>query len=890
MEVELEVVGRHAMLFDDDATAAFVNSKDALIDWNSLSIDRFDVRNLLTNPPSSFRKLTVHGGGGGVSPDSHLEAELDLERYADLPSSSDELEIENEAAKTDASGYHFVPFSYGNSTDSSDQKYLNVAPDTSAFHPPFTVPESLLQNLPPTDKVHQIIARTALFVGENGGQSEIVLRVKQGDNPTFGFLMPHHHLHPYFRYLVDHPELLKADHDGKSQKENTNEDRTSGALSLLGSFYGTGEDEDVAAVPNQESNQVDSDETTAVAVMSKSHAVEKITGPESESGKDEIVSKVAHPSKVKVPSSSKNRSSSIKSVKANAVNREAGTLASTVSIMDKSKTSSLFPVSEVETLLVDPPAEVKRLVDRIVEIILKNGRDFEAVLIEQDKKHGRFPFLVPSNQYHPYYLKVLKKAQESRLSGKSFNTETEKNTASRKDSRISSSMGCGADDSALDCDKKEKFKMAATRGIKKPNLDIFSKTSLSGVSRGSSNEGGQASSFGSLQSSQNQTSGQKLIENQKSNVTIPVAKEIANTAARAAAGEADSSEAGMTKEQKLKAERLRRAKMFAAMIKSGVAPLGTEPQEASSVKPSSSDFPGSATEVTNGEVKDREGSCVLEEAETSKRIEMPVRNCSDDEIERKARKSRHYRSRIHDDSEGEEDEYLGKSGNDEEYDDPRHSRKKHRSRNSSRHHRDRSKDTHKHRKKHSLSRNRESQHRHNHDSTSSPYEDDRHNRYKYDSSSDDEHKGHKRKHKHDSSSDDEHKRRKRKHKHDSSSDEDEHRHRKHKHDNSSDEDEHRHRKRKQKHYRKEEDTHKRKSRKGERKSVREEIELEEGEIRTKSSDQSSSAIGDDASTEASVDVSKISYQDKAPSLPPPETTEVPDELRAKIRAMLLATM
>ncbi|XP_021758967.1 protein suppressor of white apricot-like isoform X3 [Chenopodium quinoa] len=848
--------------------------------------------------------------------------------------------IENEAAKTDASGYHFVPFSYENSTDSSDQKNLDVTTDTSVFHPPFTVPESLLQNLPPTDKVHHIIARTALFVGENGGQSEIVLRVKQGDNPTFGFLMPHHHLHPYFRYLVDHPELLKADRDSKSQRENTNEDQTIGALSLLGSFYGTGEDEDVAAVPNQESDQVDSDETTAVALMSKSHAVEKITGSESESGKDEIVSKVAHPSKVKVPSSSKNRSSSIKSVKANAVNKDSGTLASAGSIMDKSKTSSLFPVSEVETLLVDPPTEVKRLVDRIVEIILKNGRDFEAVLIEQDKKHGRFPFLVPSNQYHPYYLKVLKKVQESRLSGKSFNSETEKNTASRKDSHISSSVGCGSDDSALDCDKKEKFKMviskskkdahdhpsketqqhsgitvdaaaaaailqAATRGIKKPNLDIFSKTSLSGVSRGSSNEGGQASSFGSLQSSQNQSSGQKFIENQKSNVTIPVAKEIANTAARAAAGEADSSEAGMTKEQKLKAERLRRAKMFAAMIKSGVAPLGTEPQEASSVKPSSSDFPGSATEVANGEVKDREGSCVPGEAETSKRIEMPVRNSSDDEIGRKARKSRHYRSRIHDGSEGEEDEYLGKSGNDEEYDDPRHSRKKHRSHNSSRHHRDRSKDTHKHRKKHSLSRNRKSQHRHNHDRASSPYEDDRHNRYKYDSSSDYEQKGHKRKHKHDSSSDDEHKRHKRKYKHDSSSDEDEHRHRKqkhdsssdedehrhrkHKHDNSSDEDKHRHHKRKPKHYRKEEYTHKRKSRKGERKSLREEIELEEGEIRTKSSDQSSSAIGDDVSAEASVDVSKISYQDKAPSLPP-ETTEVPDELRAKIRAMLLATM
>lgn len=86
MEVELEVVGRHAVFFDDDATAAFVNSEDALIEWNSLFIDRFDVRNLLSNPPSSFRKLSSQGGS---LPDSHLESELDLERYADLPSSNE---------------------------------------------------------------------------------------------------------------------------------------------------------------------------------------------------------------------------------------------------------------------------------------------------------------------------------------------------------------------------------------------------------------------------------------------------------------------------------------------------------------------------------------------------------------------------------------------------------------------------------------------------------------------------------------------------------------------------------------------------------------------------------------------------------------------------------
>ncbi|KAL2944690.1 Splicing factor suppressor of white-apricot-like protein, partial [Bienertia sinuspersici] len=389
------------------------------------------------------------------------------------------LEIETEVARTDASGYHFVPFSYGNSAESCDQKNPDVVQDTSVFHPPFSVPESLLQNLmlgaewtssdlwlpfrgtlfpfdPPSEKVHQIIARTALFVGEHGGQSEIILRVKQGDNPTFGFLMPNHHLHPYFRYLVDHYELLKADHDGKPQ-EKTNEDQTGGALSLLGSVYGTGEDEDVAAVVDREAKQVDSDETSAVNDMSRSHQIKQITSPRNVVGKDKTDLKLH-----------------VRAVKKD----EDIVAASTGPVMDKSKASSLFPVPKVETLIVDPPSEIKRLVDRIVEIILKNGKDFEAVLIEQDKKHGRFPFLLPSNQYHQYYLKVLKKAQESRLNCKSFNTEKDvfpkqgmdKNT---KEGDISP-LGSEDHDYSLDCDKKEKFKMVIGK-LKKDTQDYPSK-------------------------------------------------------------------------------------------------------------------------------------------------------------------------------------------------------------------------------------------------------------------------------------------------------------------------------------------------------------------------------------------------------------------------------
>ncbi|KAK2991929.1 hypothetical protein RJ640_002903 [Escallonia rubra] len=48
---------------------------------------------------------------------------------------------------------------------------------------------------------------------------------------------------------------------------------------------------------------------------------------------------------------------------------------------------------------------------RDLQFVSENGKQFEAVLAEQDSAHGRFPFLLPFNQYHPYYLKALQNAQ-----------------------------------------------------------------------------------------------------------------------------------------------------------------------------------------------------------------------------------------------------------------------------------------------------------------------------------------------------------------------------------------------------------------------------------------------------------------------------------------------
>lgn len=138
--MDIEIVGRHALLFDDDATAAFVNSEDALVEWNSLLIDRYDVRHLLSTPPPSRRRRNPQ-----TSHSSNADAEIDYERYLDLPSPSEEQEAD--AKPEPVGGFNAVPFSYGNYEAFNDQKTAETESEFPGFHPPFPVPDSLVQNL-----------------------------------------------------------------------------------------------------------------------------------------------------------------------------------------------------------------------------------------------------------------------------------------------------------------------------------------------------------------------------------------------------------------------------------------------------------------------------------------------------------------------------------------------------------------------------------------------------------------------------------------------------------------------------------------------------------------------------------------------------------------------
>ncbi|KAL4198905.1 hypothetical protein AMTRI_Chr03g48410 [Amborella trichopoda] len=177
--VDLEVVGRHAFLFDDDSTSQFVDSSDALVPWNGdshLSIDRYDVRHLLSDLSSLRKKQKLPSS---KSPDAVSESDLDFERFRDLRK-SDDPEGGGRGAEMASGSYQAVPFSYGNTEASSDPRNSEERFGKSNFCPPFPMPETLVNHLfklskrsntaQPLDVDKKSVRETSRFKGANSAQ------------------------------------------------------------------------------------------------------------------------------------------------------------------------------------------------------------------------------------------------------------------------------------------------------------------------------------------------------------------------------------------------------------------------------------------------------------------------------------------------------------------------------------------------------------------------------------------------------------------------------------------------------------------------------------------------------------------------------------------------
>ncbi|KFK27111.1 hypothetical protein AALP_AA8G335800 [Arabis alpina] len=854
--MDLEIVGRHALFFDDDPMATFVNSPTALVDWNSLLIDRYDVRHLLSSPPPPRLKRRRP-----ISDDRDLESELDHERYFDLlaesPSPSlDENDKNDVSANTNADGFRAVPFSYGSTSDFSDQTNADME---SGFHPPFPVPDCLLQNLPPTEKLHQIIARTSSFVSKHGGQSEIVLRVKQGGNPTFGFLMPDHHLHPYFRFLVEHQELLIGKSCVEDKKEEGEKD--GGALSLLGSVYGTVEDEDTieesSAKDSKTNESAEGDDGVMVAdssVPDGSKRTARIATERDVASKSSLKSNDKASLVRKYPSVS-----SVNVVERKQINAEDHDTEKLLT-SDKLQSSAMPAQPKLEPQIVEPPIEMKKAIDKIVDFIQKNGKELEPTLAAQDVKYGMFPFLHPASLYHAYYRKVLQEAEELKSSDKGDITKMKEMKLEKMSTAVKDHEPAFGSVLPDDFAKKEKLKMvsdkpkieshkepfkpvepqmritvdvntaaailqAARRGIRNPQLGILSGKPLDETSFSLGNDGSNTSS---------KSTGQLI-------------------SGSAVASEADSSEAGLSKEQKLKAERLKRAKMFVAMIKPGAQPAQqAEPLRSLSVEPLDSRISG----LGSNAAKEREGSSIPFEAETKQADDGNIERRSKRNYRSKSERDEHYKM---DEEEEEEDEESSMEDVTEET----KTEKKHSSRNQH--------DKHKHKTRHS-SKDRYSRDKHKHESSS---DDDYHSRSRHRH----EHRKSSDRHELYNSSDNEREHRHRSNKHtkdvDYSKDKRSHHHRSRTHLDSSDDDHHRHHRHRSSRRKREDSSdvehgHRHRS----SKRMKKDKNTEEEETISKSDQSDLKAASED---------NNIPYSQNEP-------TQVSDELRAKIRAMLADTL
>lgn len=89
--LSLEIAGRHALLFEDESTAVFISSQDAILPWigdPNLVIDRFDARILLRDLTVLCRKKCAATSPAFDLSDGTQE-ELNVERYRDLLSTDD---------------------------------------------------------------------------------------------------------------------------------------------------------------------------------------------------------------------------------------------------------------------------------------------------------------------------------------------------------------------------------------------------------------------------------------------------------------------------------------------------------------------------------------------------------------------------------------------------------------------------------------------------------------------------------------------------------------------------------------------------------------------------------------------------------------------------------
>ncbi|GES78388.1 splicing factor, suppressor of white-apricot homolog isoform X1 [Rhizophagus clarus] len=289
------------------------------------------------------------------SDDVEQEKLCDEERWADLDSEFEDLYdlseeerdsyIEEKRKRKKMLEEDRV-YSYDYSDENlpyEEEETVIVSKSKSNYAPKYSAPNGMIT--PSDNRIDEIIERTAKFINSSTDpQMEIVIQAKQSNNPSFSFLNKDDPLYPYYR----HVRLLLQ----------------------TGLFAYGGNDDGEGSSSNEDNGENENDSSNDRSEGNKS------TDDYTEDEK-----------RVKLERTKAETS------KSNASNSSAHNTASRPS-------RHFGPV-------VVPPPDLKIIIDKMSAYVAKNGQSLEAKVREKHIDDPRFSFLLPWNEFHPYYKQKI---------------------------------------------------------------------------------------------------------------------------------------------------------------------------------------------------------------------------------------------------------------------------------------------------------------------------------------------------------------------------------------------------------------------------------------------------------------------------------------------------
>jgi len=127
------------------------------------------------------------------------------------------------------------------------------------------------------------------------------------------------------------------------------------------------------------------------------------------------------------------------------------------------------------TGIINPPPDLRLIVDKTARFVAKNGKVFESRILQKNDKDLKFGFLRPNNPYHKYYqakvdelaLQIHKEQQEKEKASESDNNSTEQNLKTETEEK----------EENIQTEKKEITAEAEADISKAPKLKLVAKVS-----------------------------------------------------------------------------------------------------------------------------------------------------------------------------------------------------------------------------------------------------------------------------------------------------------------------------------------------------------------------------------------------------------------------------